>query len=337
MRTHLCDLLEIEHPIVAAPMGPDLTGPELVAAVSDVGGLGILQAQFCPPPILRQEIRRVRALTAKPFGVNLLLHFPVEDHVAVCLEERVPVLSLFWGDPTPYVGRAHAAGVKVFQQVGSVVDARRAADAGVDVIIAQGVEAGGHVAGEVSTLALIPRVVDAVAPRPVAAAGGIADARGVVAVLALGAQAAVLGTRFLASAESRAHPHYKQKVLEAGEEDTVRTTLFGYGWPNAPHRTLRTAFVRQWLGQEARGQESRPDEPAVGRTVIAGQAMPVLRFMGFPPNRDASGDIESMDLLAGQGVGLVGEIKPAGEIVRELMEGVRHIVAQRLAGLVARD
>jgi NAD(P)H-dependent flavin oxidoreductase YrpB (nitropropane dioxygenase family) len=297
MRTGFCDLLGIEHPIVAAPMGPDLTGPEFVAAVSNAGGLGILQAQFCPPPVFRQEIRRVRALTAKPFGVNVLLHFPVEDQVAICLEERVPVLSFFWGDPTPYVGRAHAAGVKVFHQVGSVAEARRAAVAEVDVIIA--------------------------------------DARGVVAVLALGAQAAVLGTRFLASTESRAHPHYQQKVLDAGEGDTVRTTLFGHGWPHAPHRTLRTAFVRQWLGQEARGQESRPDEPAVGQTVVGGQPMPVLRFMGFPPNRDASGDIESMDLLAGQGVGLVGEIKPAGQIVRELVEEARQIVSQRLADLAA--
>jgi hypothetical protein len=134
-------------------MGPDLTGPALVAAVSNAGGLGILQAQFCPPPLLRKEIHRVRALTNKPFGVNLLLHFPIDDQVAVCLEERVPVLSLFWGDATPYVDRAHGAGVKVFHQVGSVSDAQRAA-AGVDVIVAQGVEAGGHVAGEVSTLAL---------------------------------------------------------------------------------------------------------------------------------------------------------------------------------------
>jgi enoyl-[acyl-carrier protein] reductase II len=152
----------------------------------------------------------------------------------------------------------------------------------------------------------------------------------------LGAQAAVLGTRFLASAESRAHPRYKQKVLRAGEGDTVRTTLFGHGWPNAPHRALRTAFVEQWLGQEARGQESRPDEPAVGRTIVGGQPMPVLRFMGLPPNRDASGDIESMDLLAGQGVGLVGQIKPAGQIVRELVDEARQIVSQRLAGLAAR-
>src|SRR5262245_36700394 len=218
MKTALCHMLGIEYPIVAAPMGPDLTGPEMVAAVSNAGGLGILQAQFCAAPLFREEIHRVRALTDKPFGVNLLLHLRVEDHVAVCLEERVPVLSLFWGDPTPYVEPAHAAGVKVFHQVGSVPDAQRAAAAGVDVIIAQGVEAGGHVAGEVSTLALVPRIVDAVSSRPVAAAGGIADGRGLVAILALGAQAAVLGTRFLASSESRAHPHYKQMADGGGGE-----------------------------------------------------------------------------------------------------------------------
>jgi nitronate monooxygenase len=147
MKTALCHLLGIEHPIIAAPMGPDLTGPELVAAVSNAGGLGILQAQLCPPPLFRQVIRRVRELTDKPFGVNLILHFPVADHVAVCLEERVPILSLFWGDPTAYVEHAHAAGTKVFHQVGSAVEAQRAAAAGVDVIIAQGAEAGGHVAG----------------------------------------------------------------------------------------------------------------------------------------------------------------------------------------------
>jgi nitronate monooxygenase len=191
------------------------------------------------------------------------------------------------------------------------------------------------VAGEVSTLALVPRVVDAVSPRPVVAAGGIADARGLGAVLALGAQAAMLGTRFLASSESRAHPRYKQNLLEASEADTVRTILFGHGWPNAPHRTLRTAFVRQWLGQEGRGQESRPDEPVVGRTVIGAQPMPELRFMGFPPNSDASGDIDSMDLLAGQGVGLIREVTPAAEIVTELVEEARQIISQRLAGLVA--
>src|SRR6516165_10931678 len=135
MKTGLCHMLGIEYPIVAAPMGPDLTGPETVAAVSNAGGLGILQAQFCAPSRFRAEIHRVRALTDKPFGVNLLLHFPVEEQLTICLEEHIPVLSLFWGDPTPYVERAHAAGVKVFHQVGSVSDAQRAARAGVDVVI----------------------------------------------------------------------------------------------------------------------------------------------------------------------------------------------------------
>jgi NAD(P)H-dependent flavin oxidoreductase YrpB (nitropropane dioxygenase family) len=321
-------LLGIEYPIIAAPMGPDLTGPELVAAVSNAGGLGILQAQLAPPPLFRKEIQRVRELTNKPFGVNLILHFPIEEQVAICIEERVPIVSFFWGDPTPYVQRIHAAGCKVFHQVGSVSDARRAAKADVDVVIAQGVEAGGHIAGEVSTLALVPRVVDAVAPRPVAAAGGIADGRGVVAALALGAQAAVMGTRFLASNECRAHPDYKKKLLAANENDTVRTTLFGFGWPNAPHRTVRTKFVDGWLGNESRGQESRPDEPMIGQTVIAGQQMPLLRFMGFPPNVDATGDLESMDLLAGQSVGLVRQIKPAGEIMRELVAEAEGIISR---------
>jgi enoyl-[acyl-carrier protein] reductase II len=123
--------------------------------------------------------------------------------------------------------------------------------------------------------------------------------------------------------------------LAANEGDTVRTILFGSGWPNAPHRTLRTAFVQQWLGQEARGQESRPDEPVVGRTVIGGQPMPVPRFVSLPPNCDAGGEIDSMSLLAGQGVGLVREVKPAGQIVHELVEEARQLIAQRLAGLVA--
>jgi NAD(P)H-dependent flavin oxidoreductase YrpB (nitropropane dioxygenase family) len=336
MKTELCHLLDIEHPIIAAPMGPDLTGPELVAAVSNAGGLGILQAQLCPPPLFRQAIRRVRQLTGNPFGVNLILHFPAEDHVAVCLEERVPVLSFFWGDPTAYVGRAHAAGIKVFLQVGSVADARRAAAAGVDVVIAQGVEAGGHVAGEVSTLALVPRVVDAIAPRPVAAAGGIGDARGVVAVLALGAQAAVLGTRFLASTESCAHPHYKEKLLAATETDTVRTTLFGHDWPNAPHRALRTGFVERWHGTDACEQEAGPDPPVIGQTLVGGQTISLPRFASLPPNREANGEIDSMSLLAGQSVGLVRDIKPAGQIVRELVEEARRIVSERLAGLVAK-
>jgi NAD(P)H-dependent flavin oxidoreductase YrpB (nitropropane dioxygenase family) len=331
LRTHLCKLLGIEAPILAAPMG-FITGPQLAAAVSNAGGLGIMSFNANPPPVLRDEIRHLRSLTNKPFGVGVLLsgpHLPfsVDAIVDVCLEERVPVLLTFWGDPTPYVVRAHAAGVKVIDQVGSVTDAQRAARAGVDAIVAQGMEAGGHTAGEVTTIALVPRVVDAVAPLPVAAAGGIADARGFVAALALGAQAVMLGTRLIATPEAYAHPVYKQKILEANENKTVRTTLFGFGWPNAPHRTLRTPFVERWLSEEVRGNEERPDEPRIGETKIGGQPVPLLRFMGFPPTPDASGDLESMDFLAGQGVGLVKEIKPAADIVREFMDGARDILS----------
>ncbi len=326
LHTRLCDLLGIEVPIICAPMG-FVTGPELAAAVSNASGLGIMAFSGNPPPVLRQQIHRLRDMTDKPFGVNLLLHYPVEEHVAVCIEERVPVLSFFWGDPSPYVERAHAAGIKVFDQVGSVAAAQRSAQAGVDVIIAQGVEAGGHIAGQVTTMALVPRVVDAVTPTPVIAAGGIADALGFVAALSLGAEGVALGTRFLATPEATAHPIYKEKVLKANEEDTVRTTLFGHGWPNAPHRTLRTVFVKEWLGQEERGNESRPDEPVIGETRIGGQPVPVLRFKGFPPSTESSGD---MALYAGQGVGLVQDIKPAATIVRELVDSARRIIKQRL-------
>jgi nitronate monooxygenase len=197
LHTRLCDLLGIEFPILCAPKGPDVSGPELVAAVSNARGLGSVQAQLHPPPLLRQAIQQVRERTDKPFGVNLILHFPCEEGVTVCIEERVPVLSFFWGDPAPYVARVHNASGKVCHQVGSVAAAQQSAQAGVDVVIALGVEAGGHVAGEVTTMALVPRIVDAVAPIPVVAAGGIADARGLVAALALGAEAVALGTRFL--------------------------------------------------------------------------------------------------------------------------------------------
>ena len=328
MQTKVTQLLNVEHPIISAPMGPDMTGSDLVAAVSNAGAFGILQAQLARPPRLREEIRKTRDLTDKPFGVNFLLHFPVEEQVAVALEEEIQALSFFWGDPSPYVQRAHDAGVLVIHQVGSVEDARRSAEAGVDLIIAQGFEAGGHVAGVISTLVLVPQVVDAVSPTPVAAAGGIVDARGVAAVLALGAGAAVLGTRFLASSESRAHPRYKQRLVDAAGEDTVHTILFGHGWPYAPVRTLRTAFVEEWLGKEERGQQSRPDEPVIGNTTIAGQEMPVLRFMGMPPNSDSTGDIELRSLLAGQAVGQIHDIRSAEEIVAGLVAGLHKILKE---------
>lgn len=329
LRTRLCETIGIELPIICAPMGW-ITGPDLTAAVSEAGGLGILGAGANPPELLRQKIRRVRELTAKPFGVNLILSRPAEERFRVCVEERVPVLSLFWGDPTPYVARAHDAGMTILMQVGSVASAQHAVNIGVDAVIAQGCEAGGHIAGELSTMALVPRVADHISPRPVIAAGGIADARGLVAALALGAQAAVLGTRFIATPEADAHPEYKRLILASAGDDTVRTTLFGGGWPNAPHRVLRTKFVSQWLADEARGNENRPDEPIVAQSRLGGEAFPLRRFMVFPPNRDTVGEIESMALYAGQSAGLVRDERPAADIVAELAAEARRLIASGL-------
>ncbi|MCI0353155.1 MAG: nitronate monooxygenase [Acidobacteriales bacterium] len=334
LRTRLCEVLGIEVPIIAAPMGPEITGLELAAAVSNAGGLGLISYGGYPPPALKERIAKLRRLTSRPFGVNVLLegpHLPVPEaaFVDVCIEERVPVLSFFWGDPTPYVEKAHKAAIKVCDQVGSVASAKRAQRAGVDFIIAQGVEAGGHIAGTVSTMVLTPRVVDAVAPTPVVAAGGIADGRGLAAALMLGADGVVLGTRLIATTESNAHQIYKDKILAASEEDTVRTTLFGNGWPNAAHRTLRTAFVERWLAEEKRGSEQRSDEPVIGETTLGGMRIPLARFAGFPPAKDASGELESMNFLAGQSVGLVREIKPAADIIREMVEQAERTLARQ--------
>jgi nitronate monooxygenase len=216
----------------------------------------------------------------------------------------------------------------VLHQVGSVEAAVRAQQAGVDVIIAQGIEAGGHVAGEVCTMVLLPSVVDAVAPALVLAAGGIADARGLAAALCLGADGVVMGTRFLATPEANAHPIYKAGLVAATEEDTVRTILFGHGWPHAPHRTLRTRFVREWVDRESETQDSRSDEPIIGRTVIGGAEIPIQRFASMPPNIHATGDIESMSLLAGQSVGLIDEIRPAAEILRETINGAERLIRE---------
>src|SRR3974390_2020142 len=321
LQTRFSQRFGVAAPIVVAPMGPDLTGPELVAAVSNAGGFGILQAQLCPPPLLRDQIGYLRTLSDKPFGVNFVLHFPHRAGIQVCIDEQVAALSFFWGDPSEFVPAAHAAGIAVLHQVGSVEAAVRAQRAGVDVIIAQGIEAGGHVAGEVSTMVLLPRIVDAVAPALVLAAGGIADARGLAAALCLGADGVVMGTRFLATLEANAHAEYKARLAAASEEDTVRTILFGNGWPHAPHRTLRTPFVTHWMPGDSETQGCHPEEPVIGKTSIAGAEMPVPRFASLPPNRDATGDIESMALLAGQSVGLVHDIRPAAEIVREMVEG----------------
>src|SRR5918912_2368390 len=214
LTTPLCDLLGIDLPVVQAPIGSSST-PELAAAVSRAGGLGMLAQTWFDVPEVRDRLRRARSLTDRPVGVNLILDLPIRDKLDACLQEGTTVVSTFWGDPGPVRDVIRSAGALHLHSVGSVADAVVAAERGVDVLVAQGWEAGGHVHGTIGTMALVPAVVDAVAPLPVIAAGGIADGRGVVAALALGAQAAWLGTRFVTAHGARVHEAYRRRKRRA--------------------------------------------------------------------------------------------------------------------------
>jgi len=246
LKTPLCQQLGIEYPIFSVGMGGGMAGPELVAAVSNAGGCGVLGMGGLPGPYIRKQIQQLRTLTTKPFGANIILPMLQEGQIETCLDEKVPILVLFWGDPKPYIEEAHKRGTKVFIQVGSVEEAQAAAAAGADGIIAQGVEAGGHVKSTTSLSTIVPAVVKAVNPTPVIAAGGIATGRGVVAALSLGAQAVSMGTRFLCSEETLVSRAYKERVTKGKAEDTVYTLLFDVGWPDAAHRVLRNKAIDEW-------------------------------------------------------------------------------------------
>ncbi len=331
--TPLCQLLGIELPIIQAPMG-GVAPPALAAAVSNAGGLGMLPVTWHDLEALRNAIRQTRQLTDRPFGVNLILEWPQQERLQICLEEGVAVVSFFWGDPSPYIAAVHTAGSLVMQTVGSAAEAGRVRDAGVDILVAQGWEAGGHVWGQVATLPLVPRVVDAVAPAPVVAAGGIADGRGLAAVLALGAAGAWIGTRFLASHEAEAHPLYKEKALLAAETDTVYSRVFDGGWPNAPHRTLRNSTLTGW---EASGSSPDGERPGEGEVIAhSADGSPVMRYSSALPRSGMVGEVEVMALYAGQGVGLISRLQSAHDIVKEVAdEAIRTF--QRCAQFLPQD
>ncbi|MDP3416674.1 nitronate monooxygenase family protein [Falsiroseomonas sp.] len=332
MRTILCRRLGVELPIVQAPIG-GAAGPILAAAVSNAGGLGMLAPWSADIATLRQQIHQTRALTDRPFGVNLVLAFQQEERLEVCLEEGVTILSFFWGDPATSAARARAGGATtIFHTVASGEEARRAVGCGVDVVVAQGWEAGGHVRGSVATLPLVSAVVDAVGPAtPVVAAGGIADGRGLAAVLCLGAAGAWIGTRFLASTEAIVHPRYRDLILGARETDTVHTHVFNIGWPDAPHRVLRNSTVEAW---EAAGSPPPGRRPREGEVVATSVSRgPIQRYRSYTPTPDAEGDIDALSLWAGQGVGLVSHVQPAGDIVRDIAEDARATL-RRLQALV---
>ncbi len=299
IHTGLCDLLNIKYPIIQGGMAWVSTAP-LVAAVSNAGALGVLGAGNAPPEFVTDQIDRTREITDRPFGVNVPLFSPyVEQVVQVCIDRRVPVVTTGAGSPGPYIESLKQAGIKVFPLVSSVALARRLARQGIDGLIVEGQESGGHI-GDVSTLPLVPQVVDVVEV-PVIAAGGFADGRGLVAALALGAVGVQMGTRFICTLECSAHPNYKQKVVEASDRSTIVT---GTSLTH-PVRTLKNRMSREFARMEKAEQISVDELIAfgTGRLRLAAEA----------------GDVDNGSVMAGQSSGLIHDIVPVAELIARIM------------------
>lgn len=303
LHTRACDVLGIEHPVVQAGMARPYTNAALVAAVSEAGGLGILGCLERPADEAIQEIRRIRALTERPFGVNFALHRLDEETFRACLAERVPVFSFFRGAPAEPVAQAHAVGAVTIHQITTVAEAEIACTAGVDVLVAQGCEAGGHM-GPLPLLDLLPEVVAIAGSRPVLAAGGIVDGQGLAAVMCLGAAGVLMGTRFLATPECPTSQAHKRAILDARIEDTVASgiwdILWGEVWPGVQVRAIRNQMTARWI--------SREDELRAVVTEVR---------TAFEQATEAD-DPTMMSLLAGQGAGRIRDLKPASQIVREV-------------------
>jgi nitronate monooxygenase len=330
MATAFTRLLGIDVPIVQAPIG-GMAQPRLAAAVSNAGALGMLALTWLDPDQVAPTIRETQGLTKKPFGVNLVLQWPQEHRLREALDAGARFVSFFWGDPSPHLAAIHEVGGIAALTVGSANEARAAAAAGVDVIVAQGWEAGGHVWGEVATMPLVPAVVDAVNPVPVVAAGGLADGRGLAAILALGASAGWYGTRFVMCEEAASLRRYRELLVTADETATFHSTLFDIGWPNAPHRVLRTGMIDAWIdaGQPAPG--ARPGEGDVVGHWPDGTA--IARYGAASPQEGVVGDVDALSLWAGQSVGSIRDVLPAAEIVRRIMGEARSAMGSGASAL----
>ncbi len=333
--TPLCKILDIEVPIVQAGMG-FVAMAELCAAVSEAGGLGVIGAATLSPDALRVEIRKVRELTDRPFGVDILfarrprdgnkddsspINEDTQAQVEVLFEEGVPVLASGLGDPGPYVPRAHDLGMVVMALVGNSKNARRVAESGVDVIVAQGYDGGGHT-GRVGTFSLVPAVLDAV-DIPVMAAGGIGDGRGLVAALAMGAVGAWMGTRFVASVEATGHENYKRRITEIDDEGTLRTRCFS----GKPARMIRNPVAEAW------------EDPELQATIepFPRQFGVMQRWLGVDPYTTGriEGDIERGALAAGQSSAVIQQVLPVAEIIERVM-GEAEEALRRLNGASGR-
>ena len=322
IHTRICDLLGIPHPIVLGGMGNATTAP-LVAAVSNAGGFGTLGTSAFDAATLDREIAAIHERTDKPFGINHLLFQIQENMFAVTLAARPTLIAFAWArkeqNLRDYFQRAHDAGCKVMHMAGEVTEALRAAEAGADVLVAQGTEAGGHV-GWMASLPLVPMMVKAVAPLPVLCAGGIADGRGLAGALALGAEGVLLGTRFLATHESPLHPNFKQAIVDSDGHDTVLTEIPDLAgqrvWPGAMSRAKRNQFIERWAGRE---WAIRQNANEIGKDLAKARI---------------AGDIANASLSYGQDAGLIDSIKSVKEIVQDIIAEAEQIMSGRLPSLV---
>ena len=309
IRTRVCELLGIQYPILQAGMAASFTSPQLVAAVSNAGGLGILGCLSRSTNETATDVGTIRHLTDRPFGVNFVLHHCEETTFAVCLKERVPVFSFFGGDPAEAVRRAHDAGAKVVHQVTTLSELEHARNVGVDVLVAQGYEAGGHV-GPLPLFSFLPEAVEAAGDQPVVAAGGIVDGRGLAAVLCLGASGVLMGTRFLATPEAPTSTAHKQAILDAnGTDATVASEIFDIlwqdPWPGVKVRALRNRLVDRWYGHETDLRSHIAEAKAA---------------------YEQATDPQEKDLLAGMGTSRIRELKPAGKIVTDIIREAEQIL-----------
>lgn len=317
LKTPLCDLLGCDVPVLLAGMG-GVARWELAAAVAEAGGFAQLGMVREDPALIAREVTALRAATRRPFAVNIIPSATepglLDRQIGTCLDLGVTAFSFFWEVVPEAVRRVKAAGAKVIHQVGTPDSARAAEDAGCDVLVAQGVEAGGHIHGETATLLLVETVARA-ASVPVVASGGIASGAGLVAALAAGAQGIQCGTAFLATTESFAHDYHKQRVVEATAADTLRTDVFVLNWPaHAAVRVIANSVTRP-LGFNLMGHD--PDR--LPREVIADEGgRPILRYSTDSPLRITTGDLEAMALFAGQGVDAVDAVVPAAERLRRI-------------------
>ena len=298
INTRLCEILGIEYPIIQGGMAWIATA-ELAAAVSEAGGIGIIGAGNASAEVVEEEIIKIRKLTDKPFGVNIMLFSPFAEKVVdIVYKYKVPVVTTGAGNPAKFIKRFKDIGTKVIPVVPSVALAKRMENLGADAVIVEGTEAGGHI-GELTTMALVPQVVDAV-NIPVIAAGGIADGRGLLAALSLGAEGVQMGTRFICAEECTVHKNYKNMILKAKDRDAVVTAKA----TGHPIRVLRNKLARQFSKLEKEGATVEEIE-RLGREKLKLAAV--------------DGDVENGSVMAGQVAGMINKIQPCKEILEEVI------------------